>query len=70
MYYTKLEELLGIAPLGTYDESNTLDANVLRLKAIRVAVLRYGLLVRRENRCGCGRCAGQTIITDQWETEP
>ena len=51
-----MEQTLGIAPGGTYDIGIGLDWKVLRLKAVRCAMLKYCLLVRKSSHCNCGRC--------------
>ncbi len=51
------EEVLGVAPAGTYDYGDELVEKRLRLKAIRVFQLKYMLLVRfAQGQCRCGRC--------------
>ncbi len=48
-----MEAILGIAPSGSYDEAMF---DPIRAKAVRLAMLKYALLVRDTQVCGCGRC--------------
>ena len=59
-----MEAVLGIACCGTYND----ELQRLLAKAVRVAMLKYCLLVRAGDKCGCGRCADSRAV--QWEDEP
>lgn len=63
-----MEEILGVACCGTYDEGNGMAESVVRVKAIRLAVLRYMLLMQQRNQCGCIRCENEQAY--RLETEP
>lgn len=62
-------------PAGSFDSYEMVaadwQAQHLRRTAVRVACLKYKLLGGGSaNLCGCGKCAGQTVTTDSYETEP
>ena len=63
-----MEEALNIVCSGTYDDGNDLADRIIRIKAIRLAGLRYRLLARQTRGCGCTRCEADRAI--QLETEP
>lgn len=64
-----MEEILGIAPGGTYDQGEEMDSRVLRLKAIRSAGLHYLLLVQQDGRCGCAKCEAELALRQETRRE-
>ena len=68
-----MEINLGVACCGTYDDGDSRGHKILRVLAIRLAVLRYRLLVRRESGCNCQRCEAERAVRleiSHLETEP
>ena len=60
--------MLGVVCCGSYDEGGSMVEQVMRVKAIRLATLRYQLLMRREQGCGCAKCEAEKAV--RLETEP
>lgn len=59
----------GTEATGTYDWGDDQDYNVLRIKAARLAYLKYLILLRDEQGvCQCDRCFADRHRP--WETEP
>ena len=69
-----MEEVLGVAPSGTYDsdyltvEVTDNRARRVRRLAVKVVMLKYSLLLREASRCQCGRCGDGPSM--KLETEP
>ena len=58
-----MEVVLGVAPSGTYDDDPAaIYTAAVRRKAIRLAVIKYSLLVRDAQCCNCERCAANRAV--------
>ena len=63
-----MSEALELTHRGTYDDGNGMTESIMRVKAIQLTLLRYQLLVRQAQGCGCARCAAEQAR--RLETEP